>query len=129
MAQRNFKPRHLKSPGTARKFNGRKHIDDMYDDAWNRYRQRFLAINPNCYACGKKAIVVDHLIPHQGDEKLFLKLDNHIPLCVRDHNTVTSLFDRKYVAGNPVTDKIKWLNDRRLHCENTIRVKVLASYE
>jgi 5-methylcytosine-specific restriction endonuclease McrA len=102
----------------------------MYDHAWEKYRARFLSINPECYACAKPANVCDHLIPHQGDEKLFRKLDNHIPLCFACHNTVTGLFDCKYRAGNPVTKKIAWLNRNRVPGDggNPRRVKVLASY-
>ena len=129
MAQRNFQPKHRTTAG--KKFNGRKSLDMMYDHVWEAYRRKFLALNPECYACGKPSAVVDHLKPHQGDWALFKKLDNHIPLCIVCHNTVTTLFDRKYKAGNPITDKIKWLNRKRVPgLEWTPRrVKVLASYE
>ena len=56
---------------------------------------------------------MDHLVPHNGDDKLFKATGNHIPLCERDHNTVTSLFDRKYKVGDSVEGKVKWLNDLR----------------
>jgi 5-methylcytosine-specific restriction endonuclease McrA len=132
MGQRNFKPKHRTSGGGSggRKFNGRKYIDEMYDSVWEAYRRRFLAINKECYACGQPATVVDHLKPHQGDEQLFKKTDNHIPLCVTCHNTVTSLFDRRYQAGNPITEKIQWLNRRRQAREGWLprRVKVLPTY-
>jgi 5-methylcytosine-specific restriction endonuclease McrA len=103
----------------------------MYDGGWERYRIRFLRVNPECYACAKKSVVVDHLVPHQGDERLFKKLDNHIPLCISCHNTVTAKFDRNYVAGSPITEKIKWLNQNRMPGDggNPRRVKVLSSYE
>lgn len=129
MAQRNFAPKHRSAVG--RKFDGRKRINDMYDERWNAYRRRFLAINCECYACGKPATVVDHLKPHQGDEYLFKKTDNHIPLCVVCHNTVTAKFDMRYVAGNPITDKIQWLNRKRIPGGewNPKKVKVLPSYE
>lgn len=102
----------------------------MYDRDWERYRARFLAINPECYACAKPAVVVDHLKPHQGDQQLFEKLDNHLPLCISCHNTVTTKFDRQYRAGNPITDKIKWLNRNRIPGDggNPRRVKVLPNY-
>jgi 5-methylcytosine-specific restriction endonuclease McrA len=130
MSQRNYQPNH-KRQNSSRTFNGRKHIDDMYDSKWESYRQRFLKFNSECYACGKPAVVVDHLKPHQGDVKLFKKLDNHIPLCVVCHNTVTTLFDRKYRAGNPITPKISWLNRKRIPggSWNPKKVKVLISYE
>lgn len=129
MGQSNFKPAHSKNTG--RRFNGRANIDRMYDKDWERYRVRFLKVNHECYACGTTAIVVDHLVPHQGDERLFRKLDNHIPLCIVCHNTVTTKFDRKYVAGTPIEEKVKWLNLRRIPGGewNPRRVKVLAYYK
>ena len=129
MGQKTFKPG-FKSKDFGRKHNGRANIDAMYDKDWERYRKRFLAVNSECYACGSLAIVVDHLMPHQGDEKLFKKLDNHIPLCIVCHNTATSLFDKKYVRGNPIDKKIAWLNSNRFPTDNWIpkKVRVLSSY-
>lgn len=129
MGQSNFVPKHRKVTG--RSFNGRRAIDKMYDADWEKYRGKFLAINNECYACGKPSQVVDHLIPHQGDQKLFEKLDNHIPLCIKCHNTATAKFDKNYRAGNPVTDKIQWLNSRRIPGDghNPKRVKKLSSYK
>jgi 5-methylcytosine-specific restriction endonuclease McrA len=128
MAQRNYQPKHKKDG--SKSFNGRKKIDQMYDKNWESYRKKFLEINPECYACGKPANVVDHLKPHQGDERLFKKTDNHIPLCTVCHNTVTSLFDYKYRAGNPITQKIQWLNRKRIPGMewNPKKVKVLPCY-
>lgn len=128
MGQSNFVPKHRKN--SPRTFNGRAKIDAMYDGDWERYRVRFLKVNRECYACGELATVVDHLTPHQGDKQLFEKLDNHIPLCVVCHNTVTTKFDRNYRAGNPITNKIQWLNSRRIAREDWTphRVKVLQSY-
>lgn len=129
MGQRNFQPKHHRKT-IGRSFNGRQAIEKLYDRRWKKYCARFLGINRECYACGKPANTVDHLIPHQGDVKLFEKLDNHIPLCEKCHNTVTSLFDRRYRAGNSVTPKIKWLNKNRMPTETWApkRVKVLTEY-
>lgn len=130
MAQRNFQPKHRKAAGKT--FNGRKDIEDMYrrTDDWRNYCARFLKINPECYACGEPATVVDHLKPHKGDEHLFKKTDNHIPLCVSCHNTVTAKFDAKYIPGNPITEKIKWLSRKRVIGGKwePKKVKVLPSY-
>lgn len=126
MGSRQFKPRHREGPG--RSFNGRKSIDMMYDTAWEKYRLRFLAENPRCYSCGVIAVVVDHLKPHKGDENLFKQLDNHIPLCKRCHDTVTTLFDRRYRIGATITPKIQWLQLSRSKFDLTFKVKVLPSY-
>lgn len=128
MGQSSFKP---KREAVGRSFNGRAKIDAMYDGDWEKYRARFLKVNYQCYACGSRASVVDHLIPHQGNHELFRKLDNHIPLCVRCHNTVTSQFDRNAKSGVLNLDKVKWLNMRRFPTEkwHPRKVKVLAYYK
>jgi len=104
----------------------------MYKDGrdWRNYAAKFLAINKECYACGKPATVVDHLKPHKGDEFLFKKTDNHIPLCTSCHNTVTSKFDRYYRQGDSIENKIKWLSRLRGVTDGWFpkKVKVLPSY-
>ncbi len=129
MGQRNFSPKHRSAGG--RKFNGRKHIDALYDGVWEAYRKRFLAINKECYACGRPATVVDHLKPHQGDVVLFKKTDNHIPLCITCHNTVTAKFDMRYREGGSIAPKIEWLNRNRFPGPDwePKKVKVLPNYE
>ena len=128
MGQKNFKPRHRESK--TKSFNGRKNIDKMYGREWEAYRARFLSINKECYSCGRKSEVVDHLVPHKGDASLFKNTTNHIPLCIKCHNTVTGLFDKNYHPGDSIESKVKWLNDRRIPTDNWTpkKVKVLSYY-
>jgi 5-methylcytosine-specific restriction endonuclease McrA len=121
-----FKPNH---GGIGKKFDGLKKWEDMYDAVWAKYRQKFLYNNPNCYCCGSIASVVDHITPAKGDEKLFKKLDNHLPLCSVCHNTITAKFDRNYKQGDAITPKLKWIEGVRSRNQITIRVRVLGSYE
>lgn len=121
---KSFKPK--TGIGSARKFNGSAHIDAMYDEKWNKYRAKFLAENPRCYSCGTKATVVDHLHTHKGDYQLFIKRDNHIPLCAKCHNTITGLFDRGPVQR--LTEKLLWIARNRSRNELSFKVKVLPSY-
>lgn len=65
-----------------------------YDSDWRRERKRFLRENPLCVKCLKKdklraATVVDHIIPHRGDEKLFWDRSNWQPLCADCHGHKT----------------------------------------
>lgn len=57
--------------------------------------------------------MVDHLVPHKGDEKLFQASGNHIPLCAKCHNTVTGKFDYKYSTGGSIEEKTSWMNTER----------------
>jgi len=67
-----------------------------YDGRWKKARTRFLKAHPLCVECQKqgrltKATVVDHIIPHRGDAKLFWDEANWQPLCksCHDHKTMT----------------------------------------
>ncbi len=109
-------------------FNGRANIDRMYDFKWEKYRERFLLVNFYCYSCGARATIVDHLIPHQGDEKLFKKLDNHIPLCKKCHDYITAKFDRYFRKGSPIIPKLTWIANNRKLNGVTFKVIVLGHY-
>jgi 5-methylcytosine-specific restriction endonuclease McrA len=101
----------------------------MYDRHWQKYRERFLSVNPRCYYCGEKATIVDHLVPHKGDEKLFKQLDNHIPLCKSHHDTATALWDKKYIEGGSIKSKVEWLQWGRAARGLNFKVKVLPFYQ
>lgn len=59
-----------------------------YDSRWRKARLEFLAVRPWCFTkgCGAAATVVDHIIPHRGDQKLFWDRSNWQPLCARCHS-------------------------------------------
>lgn len=70
-----------------------------YDSRWNKMRKIFLKNNPICVECKKqgmitKATVVDHIIPHRGDYKLFWDESNWQPLCKKCHDKKTMTKDR-----------------------------------
>lgn len=111
-----IRPKNFKGTqsNSAKKFNGRKAIDDMYmNTKWINYRAKYLAINHSCYSCGSIATVCDHLTPHRGCEKLFWRVDNIIPLCAKCHNTATALFDRFFKPGSSIKNKLEWLQWNR----------------
>jgi 5-methylcytosine-specific restriction protein A len=67
-----------------------------YGYRWQQARAAFLAANPLCRECEKEgrvteATVVDHIIPHKGDETLFWdEAGNWQSLCVQHHNEKTA---------------------------------------
>jgi len=70
-----------------------------YDSRWRKARKRFLKANPLCVECLKinrivKATVVDHIIPHRGDKKLFWDENNWQALCKSCHDKKTMTEDR-----------------------------------
>ena len=55
--------------------------------------------NPFCVKCYEEghitlATVVDHIVPHRGDQKLFWDRSNWQPLCEHHHNVKTMTEDR-----------------------------------
>ena len=65
-----------------------------YDARWRKARSLFLKQHPLCAFCqaeGKvvSATVVDHIIPHRGDQKLFWDQANWEPLCKACHDKKT----------------------------------------
>lgn len=107
-------------PSGANKFKVKK----MYDSPeWVEFRNKFLAVNQKCYACGERSRAVDHLFPHKRNEKLMWESTNFIPLCHQCHNTITANFDRY----NPpkFKEKLIWIKNKRDYTGTNISVRVL----
>lgn len=69
-----------------------------YGRVWRRERAAFLVANPLCVLCYKagrvtESTVVDHIIPHKGDMKLFWDRDNWQALCKQCHDAKTARED------------------------------------
>lgn len=84
---RERKARHDETRPTAR--------ERGYDTKWDRARADFLAEHPKCVACGEPATVVDHVVPHRGDRKLFWRRSNWQPLCTRCHSSTKQSIERR----------------------------------
>lgn len=70
-----------------------------YDSRWRKARKHFLKAHPLCEKCKEhgrfvKAVVVDHIIPHRGDEGLFWDESNWQALCKKCHDSKTMTEDR-----------------------------------
>lgn len=57
-----------------------------YDHAWRKARIEFLKYFPVCARCGAPATVVDYIIPHKGDDRLFWDKTNWQALCKPCHD-------------------------------------------
>ena len=67
-----------------------------YTSRWDRYALALRGTRPICAECEARGRVrptqvIDHVIPHRGDQELFWATWNHDPLCKRchDHKTAT----------------------------------------
>lgn len=77
----------------------RKTAERGYGGKWQRAREFFLQRNPLCVFCQKRgrpelATVVDHIIPHKGDLKLFWDRKNWQPLCKSCHDGEKQALER-----------------------------------
>ena len=71
-----------------------------YGRRWQKASKAFLHRNPLCAECAKsgryvKATVVDHIVPHRGDQKLFWDESNWQPLCKPCHDKKTGREDSR----------------------------------
>lgn len=62
-----------------------------YGSKWRKARAEYLAAHPYCVECSKAgewttATLVDHIIPHRGDDGLFWDRKNWQSLCDTHHN-------------------------------------------
>ena len=74
-----------------------------YGSAWRKASKQFLQAHPLCEECQKqgkytKATVVDHIIAHRGDERLFWDRSNWRALCKRCHDRKTMTEDASSVS-------------------------------
>jgi 5-methylcytosine-specific restriction protein A len=72
--------------------------DRGYGGRWQKARLTFLSRQPLCVECAKSdrtelATIVDHVIPHKGDQDLFWDTSNWQPLCKRHHDQKTARED------------------------------------
>jgi 5-methylcytosine-specific restriction protein A len=73
----------------------------LYSSAWDRYSAQYRREHPLCISCEARGIttpsqVVDHVLPPNGDERLFWDSDNHQALCRRCHGAKTATQDGGY---------------------------------
>ena len=65
-----------------------------YDGKWRAARDRYLRRNPLCVQCLKEGVitpatVVDHVVPHRGNQTLFWDEHNWQALCKNCHDQKT----------------------------------------
>jgi 5-methylcytosine-specific restriction protein A len=81
-----------------------------YNYRWNKVRKEYLNKHPLCVKClseGKyvQATVVDHIIPHRGNDDLMWDTSNYQALCKRCHDTKTWTEDRNPVYTLETSEK------------------------
>ncbi|WP_069648969.1 HNH endonuclease [Caloranaerobacter ferrireducens] len=91
-----------------KKYNRSRKYKKLYNSSrWQRLRKKVLTKHPLCVECEKAgrlttATVVDHIIPHRGDEDLFWDEDNLQSLCKSCHDKKTAREDGRWGRKNKV---------------------------
>ncbi|WAH38608.1 HNH endonuclease [Alicyclobacillus dauci] len=75
-----------------------------YDSRWRKARLAYLKKHPLCAECEREgsltpATVVDHIVPHKGDKKLFWDKNNWQPMCKPHHDAKTAKEDGGFGNG------------------------------
>lgn len=121
-----------------------------YDSKWRRESKQWLLIDPAkedkpknrkpCAHCGVSSELVDHIVPHKGDMKLFWRRSNWQPLCTTCHSRKTAMEDSRFgrrhrtrprgigpmpmpvtmVCGPPAGGKTTWVRSRLGACDRVI---------
>ena len=71
-----------------------------YSSRWEKARATFLQAHPWCLICAKQglriaATVVDHIIPHKGDPRLFWDKKNWQALCKPHHDSTKQRAEKR----------------------------------
>jgi 5-methylcytosine-specific restriction protein A len=75
-----------------------------YGWKWQQARLGFLKKHPICVVCEAEgriveATVVDHVIPHRGDQTLFWDRQNWRAICSPHHNSDAQKKDNEFARG------------------------------
>ena len=76
-----------------------------YDSRWSAAAARWREYNPCCCGClaigvRREATVVDHVVPHAGDQVLFWDAaSNWQSACEWHHNSIKPMLERQWRAG------------------------------
>lgn len=90
-----------------------------YGSRWKKARDIYLQSNPLCVYCKEDGIitaanVVDHVIPHMGDQGLFWDTGNWQALCNPHHDSTKAREEHKGVriggneSGQPTDPDSHW---------------------
>lgn len=83
-----------------------------YDGKWARERPVYVFAHPLCLGCQavgrvEPTTIVDHVVPHKGDWKLFWRRSNWQPSCDWHHNVVKQKLERQWEFGKIGADALR----------------------
>lgn len=81
----------------------RRHAKMYTNKRWKGLRLAVLEEFPLCKFCGEAATTVDHIMPHMGNWKLFLDVENMQSLCKSCHDKKTRIERKVPRMGSRLT--------------------------
>ncbi len=83
-----------------------------YTTGWDKAARGFLNSHPLCIGCiavdrVTAAELVDHIVPHKGDQVLMWDRSNWQASCAWHHNVVKQLLERQYADGTITAADLK----------------------
>lgn len=80
--------------------DGKSSTQRGYGYKWQKARERFLSLNPLCAYCEKNnrvavATVVDHIIPHKGNQDIFWDKNQWQSLCAPCHSSIKQIEEKQ----------------------------------
>lgn len=100
--------------------------DRGYDATWRRERRAFLVDHPLCLGCDASghavpATVVDHIVPHRGDQRLFRDPRNRQPACKWHHDKVKQLLETMWQSGEITSDDLNLDSEAAVNLTRKLR--------
>ena len=91
-----------------------------YDGKWQKESKAYLAIHRHCARCNAPSTLVDHIVAHKGDQRLFWSRSNWQPLCTPCHSRAKQAEERRQAPGGGLhlrkgTDDRRGVNYARPH--------------
>lgn len=94
----------------------------LYNYRWQKAREGYLRSHPLCAECSRRgyvvqATIVDHKIPHRGNQKLFWDKANWQSLCENCHNSWKQALEKGHLIsgadenGMPTDPRHPWCLD------------------
>lgn len=94
-------------------------VEPVYGGRWRKARETFLRRHPLCAEHGRRgqvvaASVVDHIVPHRGDQELFWDRANWQALCKPCHDGWKQQLEKSGTvrgcdsAGVPIDPRHHW---------------------
>ena len=105
LATLNTSPVKIITPGSWR--SGKTTTSRGYGYKWQKARDRYLREHPLCCYCERigrvtPATIVDHILPHEGDESLMWDESNWQPLCKHCHDSTKKAEEARAGGGSKV---------------------------